>query len=1332
MEAPVAQQLSQQTSGSAPDSSILLPDTDNFNDPHVFPTPLRPNGTHSTSSMPLLSIRCSGQASCTSYNHATCIGGALGRNVTSASSDSPLFTCTSAPLSGWEARSSASRGDTQATRPTEGTQMPSAVAGVAAGGVSLPLRSSFALPLEVPNSEGVRELAAVEKAWDAEEVHSCMTLSSTETSPRTPPVQAAASPPPPQPRLLLSLPSNEGQCGPHSATPQKAERSAQLLSCDRSILSLSTVITSPAMTGTTAVHTPAPMSPAPSKPPGGPSTVTPTVTLAHHAGVLSDAGKHGVQQEAHERPYVLLDSEFSGSATSSDAAPLLRSTEKKVPYRSLHPREGCAPPSNGVASSKDETEEAAPAAPPAAITTATVGSALSEEQRYAFHMAVEEHRSVFITGGAGTGKSHLLRTILHALPAFSTFVTATTGIAALNLSGSTLHSFVGCGIPNQRSTRDSLLSLVLSKQRCVRNWRVCRVLIIDEVSMLKPSFFELVDYIARHVRNRPREPFGGIQLVLSGDFLQLPPVSRERRSRSPQFCFETETWWKANPTVCLLSTPFRQRNARFFAILNEMRFGELQPESVELLYSMDTTERVHFVRRTDAAASIKAEGDVGGPECMRVGLKREADVSAQSAVLGVAACKTEKSATGMQQTRLELVDGRGRAMNAPFDGYTILRPTRAEVDGENEMYYAQLSTEVFVYRGFHTGRGDFPEGTLTRVVQLRKGCRVMLIKNFDPRLGLVNGSTGTVTDFVSFAKGYFFKTQGINANDARSICLGRGTAMEQPHTMLPVVAFNLRSGDGTMTTREIVVEPQEWKEMLGSREVSRSVQIPLILAYAITIHKSQGLSLAQVDIDFQKVFESGQSYVALSRCTDMGSVRLHGFDPHRVSANATALAYYKALDLHQERLRWRQRHAPEVAAAEAAAEALSCTPYGYVLPHEARAPAHYRGEDRMTQLRSCSGSSSSSTSSGDHSGPDGISDARPLCRRRRARHSGEGGAMQGRRKKRHRLGESGSWAGDHSAAHTGTYDADELDTPVSDGSDRDAGDMNEALRLDKLRRRITPFLTMAEMVKRLVTRQTMPLHVVRDARIVVDVQALFQLMTGPESAAAFDVLFGERDNMLRVPACVYAVFMEAAAYRSSSESLSQSASVHLPMGGPSGRHGDVFIGENAVKVGAAGARCRPVDAPLLLASDMAAEALAVMERAKQDFILDVQRPGQACALPASDPGWLRFAEVLPLLRCRPSLDALTHSAEAEAPSGAGVACREVDFILNRDPREALHHRAILEYAMHLQASFGEGVIICTDSVPLAAYAFAWRLRVASIEYLCSSSSGGGGVGAWCV
>lgn len=1026
--------------------------------------------------------------------------------------------------------------------------------------------------------------------------------------------------------------------------------------------------------------------------------------LLLHSGDSSAASLHTPAPTAPAEPHDALMHIISSTATTSGSSgqpvgssPSPVKPEAKHAAAEITP--GAAPPpayrvldsepSAAAVEPKRESAVPAPAPPSAAASSATMTAddssraravarmevvkslmsageeTLSEEQRYAYHLAVREHRSVFITGGAGTGKSHLLRVIIRGMPFSSTFVTATTGIAALNLNGTTLHSFVGCGVPDKRATRSKILGTVMKRARCVRNWRVCRALIIDEVSMLEASFFDLVDYIARHVRNRPDEPFGGIQLILSGDFLQLPPVMKERRGNSAPFCFETQTWLHINPKICLLSTPFRQRDLRFFEILNEMRFGDLQPDSIALLHSLDTTNRVHFVRRcAETKDEVKAE------ETAAVGVKRERDppaaANAESGAMNTV-FYDPPSRQGEKQTRLELVDGMGRLMNAPFDGYTILRPTRLEVEAQNERYFTQLDTEIFTYVGSHTGAGEFPANNLTEVVHLRKGCRVMVIKNFDAQTRLVNGSTGTVTGFVSYARGYRFQVPGISAADARSICVGRGRNGEQKHTMLPVVAFDSRNSAGQERVDEIVVEPQEWKEMEGDRIKSRSVQIPLVLAYAITIHKSQGMSLTQVDIDFAQVFEAGQSYVALSRCTDLQRVRLHGFNVHFVTANSTALAYYKALFLQHDRLAWQRQHTPQVVAEMEDAEARSCTPYGYVMANETAVVRQYGEEDSASQAPAFAyGFDGEEEEEGGAPGEEGEEVKEERRRRRAARVCGGGSGLPCKR-----LG------GPH------------------DLKDERGRWVSETQRLDTLRRRITPFLFMAESVKRLVLREMLPLPRVRGCRLVMDVDALFHLVTGPASALAFDVFFGEQDNMMRVALCVQRLVEEAAAYRSASQQSSSQTQPSQKRLSSAARAGEEEEEE----------ALRP-DAALLKASDVAAEALAVMERAKQLFILDVQRAEQTAALPEPSAEWLRFVDVLPLLR-RPVADVVEWEA----------SCREVNFILNRDPRETVQHRAIIEYALFLKVTFGQDVAVCTDSLLLGAYALAWGLRVVSVDGL---------------
>ncbi|RNC48963.1 PIF1 helicase-like protein, partial [Trypanosoma cruzi] len=189
--------------------------------------------------------------------------------------------------------------------------------------------------------------------------------------------------------------------------------------------------------------------------------------------------------------------------------------------------------------------------------------------------------------------------------------------------------------------------------------------------------------------------------------------------------------------------------------------------------------------------------------------------------------------------------------------------------------------------GFHWGEGKYP-ADLPAVVSVRIGCRVMLLKNLDVFVGLVNGSVGTVESFIDIRKVRDFSNKTTPV-DLRNMA---------KHTFLPVVRFDTCKDNGSKDSacgRLVMVEPHRWSVLQGDREVSYSVQIPLQLAYAITIHKSQGMSLSRVNVDFRGIFEEGQAYVALSRCTDLNSLVIENFDAHRVNPNAKALAYYKAL-----------------------------------------------------------------------------------------------------------------------------------------------------------------------------------------------------------------------------------------------------------------------------------------------------------------------------------------------------------------------------------------------------------------------------------------------------
>ena len=208
---------------------------------------------------------------------------------------------------------------------------------------------------------------------------------------------------------------------------------------------------------------------------------------------------------------------------------------------------------------------------------------LTVEQKEAASTVIYSKDNVFLTGAAGTGKSFLLEYIIKRLTKKrknGVYVTATTGIAAEHIHGTTLHSFAGIGLG--KLPVEDLYESILSKESVLKRWRGARVLVVDEVSMLHADLFDKLEQLARLVRSST-EPFGGIQLVLCGDFFQLPPVDRRNSSTHSIYAFQSETWLKCNIQTITLTAVQRQTNTVFIDLLNEIRLGRFTKTAEELL-----------------------------------------------------------------------------------------------------------------------------------------------------------------------------------------------------------------------------------------------------------------------------------------------------------------------------------------------------------------------------------------------------------------------------------------------------------------------------------------------------------------------------------------------------------------------------------------------------------------------------------------------------------------------------------------------------------------------------------------------------------------------------
>lgn len=382
-------------------------------------------------------------------------------------------------------------------------------------------------------------------------------------------------------------------------------------------------------------------------------------------------------------------------------------------------------------------------------------------------------RNAFVTGPPGAGKSYLLRQFITAARRERTVaVTASTGIAGTHISGMTLHSWAGLGIRDQYSKKD--IADIADKAWIKARIRSADVLIIDEVSMLNVNTFEAANAVCRKIRRQP-EPFGGMQVVLCGDFFQLPPVNKDGVI---EFIYGSPTWRELNPAVLYLSEQFRQTDDSLLGLLDAIR-------------SNDVTEH-HF---------------------------------------------------SLLNTR----------MNAVLDIDVV--PTRlhthnVNVDRVNATELDQLSGRVHTFDMVSTG-GEKTAAALRasclapEKLELKEGAAVMFVKN-NPADGYINGTLGTV---VGFDK------------DKPTVRTDRGD--------------------------EISVDQQTWAtEDVHGRKVAAVAQIPLRLAWAISIHKSQGMSLPAAEIDLSRAFVEGLGYVALSRVTKLSGIRLLGL-------NAKALATSK-------------------------------------------------------------------------------------------------------------------------------------------------------------------------------------------------------------------------------------------------------------------------------------------------------------------------------------------------------------------------------------------------------------------------------------------------------
>lgn len=370
--------------------------------------------------------------------------------------------------------------------------------------------------------------------------------------------------------------------------------------------------------------------------------------------------------------------------------------------------------------------------------------------------------NIFLTGKAGSGKSHTIRQFLehHRKLETNIAITASSGIAATVIGGSTVHSYIGIGIKSKISMDDILN--IRRRRGMSAKLKALQILIIDEISMLHQNQFTSIDFVLRTIRGDAR-PFGGVQLIVVGDFNQLPPVGPE--DITGRLCFMSRSWTNAAFNICYLTTSYRQDSGTLLGILNDIRTGAI----------------------------------------------------------------TENQKQQIRDTISNTFD------EAPTRLYTHNR----SVDNINETQLSRIVGKSKIYKAITAGPESHVKFLCENVLSpplltLKVGAKVLFTKN-DPDGNFVNGTLGTVSRLDGGLQ--------VRLTNGKLIDVGR---------ML-------------------------WEKVDEHGDVIASYhQVPLKLAWALTVNKSQGLTLEAAEIDLSEAFEPGQGYVALSRVSSIEKLRVLG------------------------------------------------------------------------------------------------------------------------------------------------------------------------------------------------------------------------------------------------------------------------------------------------------------------------------------------------------------------------------------------------------------------------------------------------------------------------
>lgn len=425
---------------------------------------------------------------------------------------------------------------------------------------------------------------------------------------------------------------------------------------------------------------------------------------------------------------------------------------------------------------------------------------LSTKQKQVYNLVLSNH-NVFLTGPGGTGKTALIKVIYDSLKTKKNIqLTAMTGVAAIQLheSAKTIHSWAGIGLGDQSVSK--YVTKIRSSKALSDKWKKIEILVLDEVSMLSDELFDKLEEIARIVRNCDKS-FGGIQIVMSGDFYQLPPVKNNSR-----FCFESDKFDKLFENKIILNSIFRQKDPRLVKILQNIRLGKITKTNIETL--------------------------------------KTRLISNDSSISPVILMPKKSSVDEINNRNLSMIKEDSVIFNR-----SVLEDL--EMSKEEENYVKLLSVSEY------SQELEFLEKStmVNEKIELKVGAQVMSIVNVEEndKLIISNGTQGIVKKFVNG---------------------------------LPYVEFE----NGISR----VVGMYTWK--CHALPCCGICQIPLVLSWALTIHKSQGCTLSHCRMNIgNDIFEAGQTYVALSRVKSLDGIYLDSFNPNKIKVNVKVKQFYESI-----------------------------------------------------------------------------------------------------------------------------------------------------------------------------------------------------------------------------------------------------------------------------------------------------------------------------------------------------------------------------------------------------------------------------------------------------